>query len=110
LVASDPQVVATVSAGSDGRLITTFTVPEGLVPGDHSVVVWPVSGMGGLRQTITVRGDAPAGLDTSLIGEPDVMPDVLPATGRGPGVVVWLGLVLLLIGMRCVRPQRRVIP
>jgi alpha-tubulin suppressor-like RCC1 family protein len=100
LIASDPQVVATVSAGSDGRLITSFMVPVDLVFGDHSVVVWPVSGMGGLRQRITVQG-ATEELDRSLIGTPEV----LPATGGNYGVVLWLGLVLIAIGMRCMRPR-----
>lgn len=105
LIASDPQVVATVSADSDGRLIASFMVPGDLIFGDHSVVVWPMSGMGGLRQTITVQG-ATAELDRSLIGTPEV----LPVTGGNYAVALWLGLVLIAIGMRCMRPRRPVLP
>jgi hypothetical protein len=98
LIASDPQVVAMATAGVDGALISSFMVPDDLEPGRHSVVLWPMSGVGGLRQTITVQ-------DALLVSEsvPSIAPVVLPATGRNPRLPIAVAVALLLIGARMMR-------
>jgi LPXTG-motif cell wall-anchored protein len=105
LIASDPQVVAMATAGVDGALISSFEVPDDLVPGRHSVVLWPMSGVGGVRQTITVQG-------ASLVSEvvPNLTPVVLPATGRNPWLPIAVGIALLLLGARMVRTREMNFP
>jgi hypothetical protein len=105
LIASDPQVVAEVTAGTNGEVISSFLVPDDLEPGWHSVVLWPMSGVGGLRQTITVEGSFP-GPDPV----PNLFPVVLPATGRNPWLPIAVAVALLLIGARMVRSREMDFP
>jgi titin len=70
LIYSEPQVLTTVVADVNGDFTVTVTVPEGLAPGQHTLVASGVDGLGQLRYVTlpvtVVAGLAYTGADIAL--------------------------------------------
>lgn len=105
---SDPIVIGTYQADAAGRIELTLTVPEGLPPGEHDVIVEGFAPDGSVRQFVQpiIIGDAA----TPTTGP---LAPILPRTGSDPTsmsvaavLLVVAGAVALLLG----RPRRRPLP
>jgi hypothetical protein len=91
LIYSTPQVLTTVVADASGNFTVTVTVPEGLAPGQHTLVASGVDTLGNERFTTLVVTVSAAGTATLAYTGADV---VLPAVGGLAAVAVGAGLLV----------------
>ncbi|MGO4681382.1 carboxypeptidase regulatory-like domain-containing protein [Microbacterium sp. 2MCAF23] len=117
---STPVVLASVTAGADGTIDTTVTIPADVAAGDHQIVlVGAMSTLsGGAPLTVTAApapggsdgsgsgsGSAGTGSDSSGSTETGAQ---LAATGKDvPVGIVGLGVLLLVAGAALMRIRRR---
>ena len=80
-VASDPSVVATVTADDDGVIDAEVDIPTGLEAGDHHLAVYGLTSGVGFSQAFSVSEDS-----------------ALPRTGNDPSSLLVTGLGLGLVG------------
>jgi LPXTG-motif cell wall-anchored protein len=103
-VNSDPTPIGVFQADAQGRLTLTLTVPEGLPPGEHTVVVEGFAPDGSVRQfvqPIVVPGAEPAASTT-------VTPRIgLPGTGSDSSGGLTVAALITLVGLAVLLATRR---
>jgi hypothetical protein len=100
--ASDPVVVATTTADSDGRFAASFKVPADATPGLHTVTA---TSNGVVLGTVTVRVLAAATATT--VATPAATDNQLAFTGLNLLLKVGVGLGLILMGAAVLLAVRR---
>jgi hypothetical protein len=96
---SDPVLLATTTAGSDGVVNETVTIPADTPAGQHEIVVSGVGRDGEPKQVrfpITITGTAAAGSGGSLV-----------ATGTDIGLALIIGTIAAGIGVVLLSTARR---
>jgi titin len=83
---SDPVPIGMVQADVEGRVALTVTIPAGMPPGAHDVIVEGIAPDGSVRQFV----------QPFVVPAPP--PTTLPATGAAPRALFDVGLGLLALG------------
>ena len=112
IIESDPVVIGSANAGSNGTVTISGNIPAGASAGDHRLSLYaPVSGIGA-RMTITVIDtpvDTPAETPATSVpvSTPIVNPGLLPATGAGTDLTPLLAALVSVLGLALVVVRRR---
>jgi len=112
IIESDPVVIGSANAGSNGTVTISGNIPAGTSAGDHRLSLYaPVSGIGA-RMTITVIDtpvDTPAETPATSVpvSTPIVNPGLLPATGAGTDLTPLLAAVVAVLGLALFVVRRR---
>ncbi len=114
VMASNPMVIGSANADTNGNVAITGVIPSNATVGNHTLALYaPVSGFGAKQAiTITVPTPESSGTTGSASNSPSVDPSTLPATGRGsnPALLAYLLLIVgigLLAGHRIIAPVAR---
>jgi alpha-tubulin suppressor-like RCC1 family protein len=97
VVFSNPVLLGTFTTRGDGSFNGQFTVPPGLEPGEHTLVL----AASGVTASLGLLVRDQQAVDPGVLVDPAApMPgaDALPATGRDPRIAVLLATFMLFIG------------
>jgi LPXTG-motif cell wall-anchored protein len=91
VIFSSPQLVGSFTTGTDGSFAGQFTIPAGLAPGEHTLVLIAGNATTSLGLLVAADGSAE-------IFDPS-QPGALPSTGGDVSSVLVLAIALMMLGL-----------